>query len=120
MKEKSFGVRAVALLAFLLSAVVLLGYAQQRDDTVQPPPMALKTSTERRTTLEAFKIAWESRPADPTPANARAEKDFINRTAVFVDRCERHELQREAFAFYRKTVSEFFERYGSEDILDRR
>ncbi len=120
MKEKSFGLRAGALLVFLLSAVVLLGYAQQRNDTVQPPAIALKTSSERRATLDAFKAAWESRPVDPTPANARAEKDFINRTAVFVDRCERNGLQREAFAFYQKTVTEFFERYGSEDILDRR
>ncbi len=120
MKEKSFGLRAGALLVFLLSAVVLLGYVQQREVTVQPPAIALKTSTERRATLNAFKAAWESRPSDPTPTNAHAEKDFINRTAAFVDRCSRQEIEREAFSFYRKTVTEFFARYGSEDILDQR
>ncbi|HYD85022.1 MAG TPA: hypothetical protein VEA63_13250, partial [Opitutus sp.] len=64
--------------------------------------------------------AWDNRPSAPTPAHARAEKDFINRVAVFVDRCGRHELQRDAFAFYKQTVTDFFARYESEEILGRR
>lgn len=120
MKEKPFGFRIAVALAFVAAMIALLGFARQGDDRLVVPFLALKTTEERRATLEALRTAWNNRPAAATPANARAEKDFINRTANFVDRSAGREIEGEAFAFYRRTVFDFFARYQSEEILGQR
>lgn len=119
MTEQSVGLRTATFLLFLFSAVVLWGYSQKKEQ-LTIPEFALQTSSDRRDTLDAFKTAWAARPSEPTPDHARSEKDFINRTATFVDRVSHREIRTEAYAFYQRTVFDFFDRYGSEDILGQR
>lgn len=118
MTQKSYQPWFVACVLFLLSAGIGWGFFSQQT-RLSSPALLTKTAEERRATLDAFKAAWDERPGEYSPANARAEKDFINRTAVLVQRGLQKEIGREAYSFYQRTVNDFFARYGSEDILAR-
>lgn len=120
MSENSFTLRIAIFVLALIGGIAVWASMSQEEPRLVAPPMRLKTADERRATLREFEAAWRMRPSDPTPDNARAEKDFINQTAILVDRTFHQEIGQEAFALYRTAVLNFFSRYGSEDILGQR
>lgn len=117
MSHRYFGPRLAVVVAVALFATLLVARAYMTSPGLALPVLSLATEDDRRASLVALQEAWANRPAEPTPEHARAEKDFINYTARFLDRSYRKEIGRDAAAFYKQTVSDFFKRYGSEDIL---
>jgi hypothetical protein len=105
--------------AVLLAGIVATVWAHESRQSarLKSPAIVTHSPDERRAALAALKTAWAQRPSELTPDNARDEKDFINRTAFFVQKNYRREIGTEASAFYRQVVGDFFARYGSEDIL---
>lgn len=107
----------VAILVLAAAISALLAYQIRQASRLRVPTAAIKTSSERQATLAAFEAAWAARPIERSPANARDECAFISRTAFFVQKNFHTEIGPSAFGFYRRTVTDFFNRYGSDEIL---
>lgn len=110
------------LLVILLMVATGIGglylHVQNEKTRLKNPTVSVRTETDRRASLSALERAWNQRPLERTLRHARDEKDFINHTAFFVQQIYRRETGPSAIAFYRRTVSDFMNRYGSEDYLD--
>ncbi len=98
----------VGLVAVLL--VVLSGCTQSQAGFTTPTVSA-RTADERRESLDALKAAWDSRPAQHSPENERAERLFLNRLISFVHRTRGQEIYGEACQLWNSCYHEHATRY---------
>lgn len=103
----------------VVASVAWLSASYERTPHLRHPRISSSSAEDRRESLEALKLAWAQRPLELTPEHAREEKNFINRVGFFSAATQRREIANEVFSFYQKTAHDFFNRYGSEDILDK-